>query len=71
MFILRLTIEIYIDMNGKSVMNLMVFTIVRLKTTKSYQIWSAFAQLIQTSTEILQSQNSTETFLEKNYENKK
>ena len=37
-------------MDRKSVISLIIFTIVWLKTTKFYRIWSVFGQLIQTST---------------------
>ena len=37
-------------MDRKSVISLIIFTIVWLKTIKFYRIWSVFGQLIQTST---------------------
>ena len=40
------------DHDCVSMMNLMEFTIVCLKTTNFYLIWSVFGQLIQTSTKL-------------------
>ena len=52
-------------------MNLMVFTIVCLKTSKFYRIWSLFGQLNKTFSKFCSCKIVLKHFFKKNYENRK